>query len=135
MRGRIAPLLRNDLIPGGHMISAAHREERDLLRARLRLVSQQVRCRLIVEGLLAQYNVSSVLGLPELVQLGVDMLAQQRRSAMWPHVYCTRTTPQCPRHSCAVSSRQSGCSTPRRRGDAATCAAFGFLNHVMEPST
>lgn len=60
------------------MISAAHREERDLLRARLRLVSQQVRCRLIIEGLLAQYNVSSVPALPALVQLRVDMLAQQR---------------------------------------------------------
>lgn len=74
----LAQLLRNDLIPEGHMISAAHREERDLLRARLRLVSQQVRCRLIVEGLLAQYNVASVLELPPLVQLRVDMLAQQR---------------------------------------------------------
>jgi transposase len=74
----LAQLLRNDLIPEGHMISAAHREERDLLRARLRLVSQQVRCRLIVEGLLAQYNVTSVRALPELVQLRVEMLAQQR---------------------------------------------------------
>jgi transposase len=74
----LAQLLRNDLIPEGHMISAAHREERDLLRARLRLVSQQVRCRLIVEGLLAQYNVTSVRALPELVQLRVAMLAQQR---------------------------------------------------------
>ena len=71
-------LLRSDLIPEGHMISAAHREERDLLRARLRLVSQQVRCRLIVEGLLAQYNVPSVAALPPLVQLRVAMLAQQR---------------------------------------------------------
>jgi transposase len=75
---RLAQLLRNDLIPEGHMISAAHREERDLLRARLRLVSQQVRCRSVIEGLLAQYNVSSVGGLPELVQLRVELLAQQR---------------------------------------------------------
>ena len=74
----LAQLLRNDLIPEGHMISAAHREERDLLRARLRLVSQQVRCRLIVEGLLAQYNVTDVGALPELVQWRVEMLAQQR---------------------------------------------------------
>jgi transposase len=74
----LAQLLRNDLIPEGHMISAAHREERDLLRARLRLVSQQVRCRLIVEGLLAQYNVTNVGALPALVQLRVEMLAQQR---------------------------------------------------------
>lgn len=74
----LAKLLRNGLIPEGHMISAAHREERDLLRARLRLVSQQVRCRLIVEGLLAQYNVPSVIALPPLVQLRVEMLAQQR---------------------------------------------------------
>ncbi|MEK7401578.1 MAG: hypothetical protein AABZ80_04360 [Gemmatimonadota bacterium] len=39
----LATLLRNDLLPQGHTISAAHREERDLLRARLRLVPQQVR--------------------------------------------------------------------------------------------
>jgi transposase len=74
----LAQLLRNDLIPEGHMISAAHREERDLLRARLRLVSQRVRCRLIVEGLLAQYNVPNVAQLPALVQLRVEMLAQQQ---------------------------------------------------------
>lgn len=78
----LAQLLRNDLIPEGHMISAAHREERDLLRARMRLVSQQVRCRLIVEGLLAQYNVAGVDALPALVQLRVDMLAQQRALVM-----------------------------------------------------
>jgi transposase len=78
----LAQLLRNDLIPEGHMISAAHREERDLLRARLRLVSQQVRCRLIVEGLLAQYNVTNVGALPELVRLRVEMLAQQRTLLM-----------------------------------------------------
>ena len=74
----LAQLLRNDLIPEGHMISAAHREERDLLRARLRLVSQQVRCRLTVEGLLAQYNVTAVEALPELVRWRVAMLAEQR---------------------------------------------------------
>lgn len=74
----LAQLLRNNLIPEGHMISAAHREERDLLRARLRLVAQRVRCRLIVEGLLAQYNVASVSALPPLVQLRVEQLAQQR---------------------------------------------------------
>lgn len=74
----LAQLLRNDLIPEGHMISAAHREERDLLRARLRLVSQQVRCRVIVEGLLAQYNMATVGALPALVQMRVEMLAQQR---------------------------------------------------------
>jgi len=74
----LAQLLRNDLIPEGHMISAEHREERDLLRARLRLVAQQVRCRLTVEGLLAQYNVTSVGSLPELVQWRVEMLAQHR---------------------------------------------------------
>jgi transposase len=78
----LAQLLRNDLIPEGHMISPAHREERDLLRARLRLVSQQVRCRLIVEGLLAQYNVTSVGALPALVQLRVEMLVQQRTLIM-----------------------------------------------------
>jgi transposase len=78
----LAQLLRNDLIPKGHMISAAHREERDLLRARLRLVSQQVRCRVTVEGLLAQYNVTAAEALPELVRWRVEMLAQQRALVM-----------------------------------------------------
>ena len=74
----LAQLLKNDLIPKGHMISAASREERDFLRARLRLVSQRVRCRVTGEGLLAQHNVTAVAALPELVQWRVEMLAQQR---------------------------------------------------------
>ena len=74
----LAQLLKNDLIPQGHMISAAHREERDLLRARLRLVQQQVRCQVTVEGLLAQYNVTAVEALPELVRWRVAMLVEQR---------------------------------------------------------
>lgn len=74
----LAQLLRSDLIPEGHMISAAHREERDLLRGRLRAVTQHARCRHIIEGLLAQYNVPSVGALPTLVQLRVRMLSEQR---------------------------------------------------------
>lgn len=50
----LAQRLKNDLVPAGHMISAVHREERDLLRARLPLVQQQVRCRATVEGSHAQ---------------------------------------------------------------------------------
>ena len=80
----LATLLLNDLIPEGHMMSAAHREERDLLRARLRLVQQQVRCRVTVEGLRAQYNVTAVEALPELVQwrVAVGQFRTQRFMAL-----------------------------------------------------
>ena len=44
----LAQLLRGGLIPEGHMISPAHREERDLLRSRLRAVVQYARGRHIV---------------------------------------------------------------------------------------
>jgi transposase len=74
----LAQLLRGGLIPEGHIISSAHREERDLLRSRLRAVTQYARCRHIGTGLLAQYNVPSVGLLPTLVQLRVAMLDEQR---------------------------------------------------------
>ena len=74
----LAQLLRSGLIPEGHMISAAHREERDLLRSRLRAVTQYARCGHVVTGLLAQYNVPSVGQLPTLVQLRVGLLSEQR---------------------------------------------------------
>ena len=73
----LAQLLRSDLIPEAHMVSAEWREARDLLRARLQLVAQQVRCKNAVAGLLAQYNVSAPAALPPLVQLRTTMLAEQ----------------------------------------------------------
>lgn len=74
----LAQLLRSDLIPEGHMMTPGRREERDLLRSRLVAVTQRARCRHVVEGLLAQYNVTSVGALPTLVQLRVRLLGEQR---------------------------------------------------------
>src|SRR3569832_1399409 len=51
----LAQLLRSDLIPEAHMVSAEGREARDLLRARLQLIGQQTRCKNALAGLLAQY--------------------------------------------------------------------------------
>src|SRR5688500_7203536 len=73
----LAQLLRSDLVPEAHMVSAEWREARDTLRARLRLVAQQVRCRNVVAGLLAQYNVTAPEALPPLVQLRVQLLGEQ----------------------------------------------------------
>ena len=73
----LAQLLRSDLIPEAHMVSAEWREARDLLRARLQLVGQQVRCKNSLAGLLAQYNVAAPAALPPLVQVRTTMLAEQ----------------------------------------------------------
>jgi transposase len=73
----LAQLLRSDLVPEAHMVSAEWREARDLLRARLQLVGQQVRCKNTLAGLLAQYNVTAPDALPALVQLRTTMLAEQ----------------------------------------------------------
>ncbi len=73
----LAQLLRSDLVPEAHMVSQEWREARDLIRARLQVVSQQVRIRNTVTGLLAQYNVTVPAALPPLVQLRVRMLEEQ----------------------------------------------------------
>ena len=73
----LAQLLRSDLIPEAHMVSPEWREARDLLRARLQLVRQQVRCKNAIDGLLAQYNVTAPAALPPLVQLRVRLLQEQ----------------------------------------------------------
>jgi transposase len=73
----LAQLLRSDLIPEAHMVSPEWREARDLLRARLQLVGAQVRCKNPVEGLLAEYNVTSVGALPPLAQLRTSLLDEQ----------------------------------------------------------
>jgi len=73
----LAQLLRSALIPEAHMISPEWREARDLLRARLRLVAQQVRCKNTLDGLLAQYNVAAPAALPSLVQLRTTLLTEQ----------------------------------------------------------
>ena len=73
----LAQLLRSDLIPEAHVVSAEWREARDLLRARLQLVRQQVRCKNAIDGLLAPYDVTAPAALPPLVQLRVRLLQEQ----------------------------------------------------------
>jgi transposase len=73
----LAQLLRGNLVPEAHMVSPEWREARDLLRARLQLVRQQVRVKNTVTGLFAQYNVTDPDALPALVQLRVELLREQ----------------------------------------------------------
>jgi transposase len=60
------------------LVSAEHREVRDLLRARLKLVTRASRCRHAIGGLLTQYNVATPAELPELVRLQVKLLAEEQ---------------------------------------------------------
>lgn len=73
----LAQLLRVGLVPEAHMISAEHREVRDLLRARLKLVTRATRARHAIGGLFTQYNVRTPGELPELVQLQVRLLEEE----------------------------------------------------------
>src|SRR5687767_9213297 len=73
----LAQLLRVGLIPEAHMISAELREVRDLLRARLKLVTRATRARQAITGLFTQYNVRVASELPELVQFQVRMLEEE----------------------------------------------------------
>jgi transposase len=74
----LAQLLRVDLIPEAHMISPALRETRDLLRARLVLVSRVLRCRRSIGALLEKYNVAAPTALPELPRLEATLHAEQQ---------------------------------------------------------
>ena len=76
--GTLAQLLRVDLIPEAHMISAEQRETRDLLRARLVLVGRVLRCQRSVGALLEKYNVATPAALPELPRLQAALHAEQR---------------------------------------------------------
>ncbi len=74
----LAQLLRVQLIPEAHMISDTHREMRDLLRARLLLVSRSIRCQCSVGALMEKYNVATPEELPELPRLQADLHTAQR---------------------------------------------------------
>ena len=76
----LAQLLRADLIPEAHMVSAELREIRDLLRTRLEFVRRHARCRNAVGSLMAQYNVSAVSLLPPLAR--ASALLQLEQDAM-----------------------------------------------------
>jgi len=80
----LAQLLRVGLIPHAHMIGDALRGPRDVLRARLELVTRRVRCEHSVGALLEKFNVPEVAQLPPLYQLQArlhtaqaDLLAAQ----------------------------------------------------------
>jgi transposase len=73
----LAQLLRVGLVPEAHMISPEHREVRDLLRARLKLVTRATRSRHAITGLFTQYNVRSATELPALVQLQIKLLEEE----------------------------------------------------------
>lgn len=65
----LAHLLRLDMIPEAHQISAELRDQRDVLRTRLRLVSRRTGCLNSVQRLLEKFNQHDVLDLPALYQL------------------------------------------------------------------
>ena len=73
----LAQLLRVDLIPEAHMISAAQRETRDRLRARLVLVSRVITCQRSIGALLEKYNVATPAELMELPRLHAQLQAEQ----------------------------------------------------------
>jgi transposase len=73
----LAQLLRVDLVPEAHMISPALRETRDLLRARLVLVSRRLRCQRSLGALLETYNVATAAELPELPRLEAALHTEQ----------------------------------------------------------
>jgi hypothetical protein len=73
----LAQLLRVQLIPEAHMISDTTREIRDVLRARLLLVSRSLQCRRSVGALLEKYNVATAAELPALPRLQADLHVAQ----------------------------------------------------------
>ena len=54
----LADLLRTDMIPAAHQISQDKRALRDLMRARLKLVSKKVSCYNSIHRLLGKYNIA-----------------------------------------------------------------------------
>lgn len=74
----LAQLLRVGLVPEAHMISPAQRETRDVLRARLLLVSRAIQAQRSIGALLEKYNVASAAELPELPRIQAELHAEQR---------------------------------------------------------
>jgi len=73
----LALLLRADLIPRAHMIAAAQRGPRDLMRTRLRLVERCVGAQNSIDRLLEKFNLTDVSQLEELYQLQASCHAAQ----------------------------------------------------------
>ncbi len=73
----LAQLLRVGLIPHAHMIADALRGPRDVLRARLELVTRRVRCEHSVGAMVEKFNVPDVGQPPPLYQLQARLQAAQ----------------------------------------------------------
>jgi transposase len=73
----LAVLLRADLIPRAHMIAAAQRGPRDLMRPRLRLVEKCVSAQNSIDRLLEKFNILDVRQLDGLYQLQASCHAAQ----------------------------------------------------------
>lgn len=92
----LALLLRAGLIPVAHMIGAAQRGPRDLMRARLRLVAKCVSAQNSIDRLLEKFNLTSVADLADFYQLQagchaaqIQLLTQQITTlerALHPHL-------------------------------------------------
>lgn len=67
----LAQLSRIDMIPQAYKMDSDQRAQRDLLRARLRLVQRKTSCLNSVERIFEKYNVHSARDLPQLYQLQV----------------------------------------------------------------
>ena len=73
----LAQLLRADLIPEAHKISADKRGPRDLMRTRLRLISKCASCKNSIERLLEKFNGSAITELDDLYQLQIRAHKEQ----------------------------------------------------------
>ena len=67
----LAQLRRVDMIPEAYQLEPERREQRDLMRARLRLVERRTSCTNSISSILEKYNTDEVETLPELYQLQV----------------------------------------------------------------
>ena len=73
----LAKLLRADFLPEAHQVPAEVREQRDVLRARLRLVGRRTSVKNSIARVLEKYNVSSADRLPPLARVQVGLHQEQ----------------------------------------------------------
>lgn len=73
----LAQLLRANLIPEAHKISADRRGPRDLMRTRLRLISKSASCKNSIGRMLEKFNLDDIAGLDQLYQLQARAFKEQ----------------------------------------------------------
>jgi len=73
----LAQLLRANLIPEAHKISADRRGPRDLMRTRLRLISKAASCKNSIGRMLEKFNLDDIAGLDQLYQLQARAFEEQ----------------------------------------------------------